>query len=345
MSQIVQLLVQQISGTGCVVYNYDGIVISCAHVVEDQRDAMVLFDLIGFGQGWRWARVLYVEPYSDLAILQITYCISLGDQLSNELNNFDICAETVDFGDNIVCLGYPDIHRLSVTTGYITCPQSVLSDELNVYALMASGHIEHRSGATYGYSGGPVINENGQLVGIHHSLSELFRLRATPSTIIYECMNNGIQFINEQLAIKLNDKHDVSRRHTFDGQPFGRQLGLEICWYNSANIKYYKKHILLDGRRLRSRHVYLNGNGIFVYQFFNHTQGNKLLKDFDVIIKINDRPVESIHDLSRALVMMASSSGGDSSGNTIRLTIIRKGRDTKEISISGQQVMNGFSFI
>ncbi|XP_054156281.1 serine protease HTRA1-like [Oppia nitens] len=349
MSKTVQLLVDQSIGTGCVVSSYDGFVVTCAHVVEDQRDAIVLYDLTGYGQGWRWARVVYLEPHHDLALLEISYDSTIGDQLWNKLNNFDICRETVNFGDNIVCLGYPMDDRLSIATGYIACPQRVQPNHMGyIYVPMdCSDQIENRIGLTYGFSGGPVINENGQLVGIHHSTFNLFRHLSTSSTIVPELMINANNFSRKQRKLIHNGKRDVSRRrrrHTFDGQPFGRQLGLEICWYNSANIKYYKKHCRLDGRRLRSRNVYLNGNGIFVYQFFNDTQGNIYLHDFDVIIKINGKPVESIDDLSRALVMIASSSDGDSDGDTIRLTIIRNGRDI-EISISGEQLMNGFSFI
>ncbi|XP_054156285.1 uncharacterized protein LOC128954713 [Oppia nitens] len=340
-----------LGGTGTVIFKSDGLVLTCAHMVEDIRQAIAYFnDLPIVWQGSRRARVLYVEPFNDLALLQIIYDGAY-DQLRYVLNQFAIGQQTANFGDDIVCFGYPT-EQLTVTDGYIACPQCIQSDNTGTtWVTLDSGHNEHRSGAYSGFSGGPVQDLDGQLVGIFHSCCEIIRRRATPCTKIQEFMQNASTFNREQRLIKHNGKRDVCQRNRLD-DPIGghhlhhhhqqqqqhqlrrRRLQIEVCWYNSANSIYYRIVCARDGRQLRSRNVYLNGKGIFVYQFFNDTQGNVSLIEFDAIIKINGKPVESIGDLSRALAM----------NTTVRLTIVRYGKE-KEVDVNGEQLTNDFNYI
>ncbi|XP_054156286.1 serine protease HTRA1-like [Oppia nitens] len=338
-------------GVGCVIDRSRGLVVTCAHVVEDIHEVTVEYRLadLKLRDGTRTARLVYVEPQNELALIQIQY--QPYDRLLalNGLTDYGYSAERTNFGEEILCLGYP-VSWASIVpmTGCIMCPRSLQSQKLyDKYREPDTVHCEHISGLVAGFSGGPVIDETGQLVGVVHLKTDYFKNFSITSTQLSDFVTNAQVFREKQLDTRkrwewVRDKqiHKLVTGNTSrtgrvsGGGGGGGQLGVEICWYNKRLIDMYRTLWKTDSRFVNVYQQY-NRNGIFVYQLFNKTKGNASLLDFDVIIKINGKPVESIDDLSRALVSMDTD---------IPLTIIRRFQE-KDITISGEQLINDFNYI
>ncbi|XP_054156282.1 uncharacterized protein LOC128954709 [Oppia nitens] len=360
------------NGTGCVVFVENGLVLTCSHVVDDMRQSTLYFNMLKTNTaGSRLARVVYVEPYHDLALVKIQYTRTTTDILKEGLMAYDLqTTPTVEFGDDIICFGYPTDVKLTMTTGCTACPQCIQHGfRESDYVPMASGHHESRSGATSGFSGGPVVNLDGELIGITHSYFDYIRKRSALRTSIYAPDNTGfirnaLKYENEKIDYKNNRKLYLCQSNTLDS-PLGghqpskpkqtkkqkgpkvqvtdeiwnqrrrRRLQIEVCWYSLYHRNDFMIRTYMTGHPLPAANVYLRGYGIFVYRYFNKREGNAdSLMDFDVIREINGKSVETIDDLSLALV----------ANNTIRLAIVRSDQQL-DINISSEELTGNFNYI
>jgi serine protease Do len=134
------------SGTGFFVTN-DGRVITNAHVVRDCSEIHV-----GTGQGnFVDARLVARDTTNDLALLKV------------EFNSPYVASLrfAVRLGENVEAFGYP-LSQVLATTGNFTTG--------NVTALAGIGddsrYIQISAPIQPGNSGGPLLDENGNLVGI-----------------------------------------------------------------------------------------------------------------------------------------------------------------------------------
>lgn len=135
-------------GTG-IVLTEDGYIVTNAHVVEGAGSAMVLL-----GDDSRYEASLVGENVGeDLAVLKIGAEGLVPAQFGD--------SDLLRVGDQVSALGNPMGYRLSLTPGII----SALDRELYVegsamYLLQTSAPIN------YGNSGGALLNDRGQVVGI-----------------------------------------------------------------------------------------------------------------------------------------------------------------------------------
>ncbi|XP_054166936.1 serine protease HTRA4-like [Oppia nitens] len=323
------------SGTGCVVDGYGGYVVTCSHVVGDMRTVFPKCQLPpNYQKITKRAFVLYVEPYNELALIKI--CYKADDRLMEELDDFEYADEMADFGEHVVCLGYPRTKYMMSTTGYINSPQSIqIQPYFNHYRSADSFHIEHTCGTSNGFSGSPIIDESGKLIGIHHSKADRNKKFANPTDQLSEFMENSIDFLEKQEMITEDEdrKRLIRQKNTFDDN---RRLGLEIYWYNIFYVKEYRKYIKMDGRKFKKKQLTYEASGIFVWTVVTSNEQNHLLQDFDIIIQINYQNVNSINDLSQALVANV--------GKAIILTVIRKEKEY-EIPVSTDQMFESFNSI
>lgn len=148
------------SGSG-FVYDIDGHIVTNAHVVLGAREILVTFpqgivaeaDLVGY------------DVYSDLAVIAVDidasflYPVALGD------------SNTVRVGQYTVAIGNPFGLQSSMTTGIVSAIGRILPSQQLINPLTSEVYnnpaiIQIDAAVNPGNSGGPVLNLDGQVIGI-----------------------------------------------------------------------------------------------------------------------------------------------------------------------------------
>ncbi len=141
-------------GTGVIV-SEDGYVITNYHVVEDASSVTVYT----YGGGTFSADVAGYDEVRDVAVLKLR---NLGGDGLTAAVIAD--GRNVMTGDKVVAIGTPESlnYAWSVTVGYVSCNErNVTSDDGSRQTL-----IQFDAAVNPGNSGGPLINDRGEVIGI-----------------------------------------------------------------------------------------------------------------------------------------------------------------------------------
>ncbi len=146
----------QIQGSG-FVYDYAGemVIITNYHVIEDVINITVTFIN---GNGYP-ATVLGSDPYADLAVLSATAPESEFSPLEM------VSSSTLNVGDPLIAIGNPYELAGSMTTGIVSALGRTITEDLSGGYPIADV-IQTSTPINSGNSGGPLINYQGQVVGI-----------------------------------------------------------------------------------------------------------------------------------------------------------------------------------
>ncbi|MBI4834933.1 MAG: tetratricopeptide repeat protein [Planctomycetes bacterium] len=135
---------QLAQGSGFIVKN-DGIIITNQHVIEEAKTIEV--KTTG-GKTIEVENVIYEDSENDFAVLKIVAknlpTVNLGD------------SDKVTPGENVYVIGSPQGYENSISNGLLSAVRKWKSKKV----LQISAPISH------GSSGGPVFNENGEVIGI-----------------------------------------------------------------------------------------------------------------------------------------------------------------------------------
>ena len=146
----------QVQGSG-FVYDFNGqtVIITNYHVVEDTINITVTFIN---GNGYK-ATVLGSDPYADLAVLSTE--ASESDYSTLEI----VDSATLQVGDPVIAVGNPYGLAGSMTTGIISALGRTITEEMSGDYPIANV-IQMSAPINSGNSGGPLLNYQGQVVGI-----------------------------------------------------------------------------------------------------------------------------------------------------------------------------------
>jgi S1-C subfamily serine protease len=106
---------------------------------------------------WAQVRAEYSDPAADLAILRITHWAEDNSPVEDTLDQPPIPlgdSDRVRRGDRVLLLGYPDY------------AEGTLSWTEGVIATQTDAWIKSGAEASYGHSGGMMLNDGGELIGI-----------------------------------------------------------------------------------------------------------------------------------------------------------------------------------
>ncbi|MDY6912385.1 MAG: trypsin-like peptidase domain-containing protein [Chloroflexota bacterium] len=183
-----QTTMQTTSGSGAII-SPEGYILTNNHVVEDAVELEVTLPL---RQGTFKAEIVGTDPLTDLAVIKI------------EGNDFP----TVPFGNTstlrpgnlVVAMGYPLAleHGATITLGVISnTERSFTLGESTFYDV-----IQTDAAINPGNSGGPLVDLNGEVVGINSVLA------GTAQNIGFAVSVNTAKQVYEAL---ISDKHRVIR--------------------------------------------------------------------------------------------------------------------------------------
>ena len=129
----------------CVVYSADGKLITNFHVIENAYSATVKID----GKTYDVKYVLAYDRDIDLAVIQIS---------ASGLKPATLCAKDHATGGTVYALGSSRGLELTMSQGIITHSNRVLDGVV---------YTQHDAAISGGNSGGPLINEFGEVIGIN----------------------------------------------------------------------------------------------------------------------------------------------------------------------------------
>jgi S1-C subfamily serine protease len=152
----------QVQGSG-FVYNFEGqnVIVTNYHVINGAVNITVTFSN---GNAYS-ATVLGSDPYAELAVLSV-------DAPEEEFVPLEIASSSsLNVGDPVIVVGTPYGLAGSMSTGYVSALGRTLSAETTGGYVIANV-IQTTAALNPGNSGGPVLNYQGQVVGIATAIVE-----------------------------------------------------------------------------------------------------------------------------------------------------------------------------
>ncbi|MBE7090055.1 MAG: trypsin-like serine protease [Clostridiales bacterium] len=129
----------------CFVYASDGKIITNFHVIEDSYSAKVDIN----GSIYTVSKILAYDEDVDLAVLKIS---------ATNLKTVTFCTKTHEVGLNVFAIGSSKGLSSTFSQGIITAASREI-DGVN--------YIQHDAAISSGNSGGPLVNEYGEVIGIN----------------------------------------------------------------------------------------------------------------------------------------------------------------------------------
>ena len=147
------------NGTGWVLDAEEGLIVTNAHVV----DAGETFQ-VGTEESLSDAEVVGVAPCDDLAVLRVSETEGLE---SLKLGSQD----SISQGDQVVAIGYPTNaspnDELQATEGIVSVVEQTFDVPNDPFVQLYPNVIQTDAPINPGNSGGPLIDSNGNLVGVN----------------------------------------------------------------------------------------------------------------------------------------------------------------------------------
>jgi Do/DeqQ family serine protease len=240
-------------GSGVVIDGGKGYIVTNYHVVARAAEIKVITS----DQSEYQARTLGSDPGSDLAILQIEVDRSLPEVSMGDSDELMI-------GETVIAIGNPFGLSHTVTTGVVSALDRTVRTEERVYRRF----IQTDASINPGNSGGPLLNLDGELVGIN--------------TAIYQ-KAQGIGF-----AISINKAKRVVRELLRAGEVRIPWLGLEVQELTKELKTYFD--------------FPLEKKGVMVSDLVPESPAARAgLKRGDILLSLGDIPIFTLSDYPEAL--------------------------------------------
>ena len=230
------------------------------------------------------------DTFSDIAVVKIssekvTTVAEFGD--SSKLN----------VGETAIAIGSPlgSEYANTVTQGIISSLNRNVSLKSQDGQAISTKAIQTDTAINPGNSGGPLVNIQGQVIGI------------TSSKI---ASNGGTSVEGLGFAIPSNDAQNIIKQLESDGKVTRPALGIQMV--NLSNVG------ASDLRKLNIPSSVTSG--VVVKSVQSNMPASGHLEKYDVITKVDDKEISSSTDLQSALY-------NHSIGDTIKITYYRNGKE------------------
>lgn len=269
-------------GTG-FVYDEEGVIVTNHHVIEDADRVEVKF----FDRIWIEADIIGEDRYSDLAVLEM-------DEVPFNIQSLEVSETNPEPGMVVVALGSPLGLEGTITQGIVSGVNRTIRTE----GRLIPDAVQTDASIDPGNSGGPMIGDDGKVVGVNTAKRGENIGFAVSAALINRIVP---RLVEEGLY-----RHPYMGINTFDVTPLVAEAnnleearGIIVV---STDSEGPSEGILRGSRsslRTRYRNVPVGG---------------------DVILEVEGNRVDSEQDLNSFIVR------NKSPGETIELLVIRDGR-------------------
>ena len=241
------------SGSG-FIFSSDGLIFTNSHVVDGAEKIMVSL----LNENEIEATLVGKDPDTDLAILKIYtqgYSVAkLGDSGALQIGQF------------VIAIGNPYGYQHTVTTGVVSALGRTLQTQSGRFV---DNVIQSDAALNPGNSGGPMINTDGEVIGVNTAVIQ------------------GAQGLS--FSVDINTAKEIARQLIRDGKVFKAYLGLQL------------QDVPLN-ERVRQHHKLPNHEGIFITHIEPNTPASRSqLMGGDIIVSFNGKPVRNSNELFKAL--------------------------------------------
>jgi S1-C subfamily serine protease len=287
------------TGSGFLI-DTDGHMVTNNHVIEGAEDITVT---LGDSDEVYEAEVVGTDPSTDLALIKV-------DAPESAMKPLRLADSTdVKVGDPVIAIGNPFGLDRTVTTGIVSALQREISS-LNQYAI--SNVIQTDAAINPGNSGGPLINTDGQVIGVNSQI-------ATGGTsngnvgIGFAVPSNTVKDVVDQLLETGEVKHAYLG---ISGATISGQLSEALNLGTDSGV--IVQEAPEDGPAAAAG-IKAGNNPVTV-------GGQQVLTGGDIIVKANGEELGSMEDLIRII--------NDSEvGEEIQLEVMRDG-ETREVTVT-----------
>lgn len=241
------------SGSG-FIFSSDGLIFTNSHVVDGAEKIMVSL----LNENEIEATLIGRDPDTDLAILKIYaqgYSVAqLGDTAALQIGQF------------VIAIGNPYGYQHTVTTGVVSALGRTLQTQSGRFV---DNVIQSDAALNPGNSGGPMINTDGEVVGVNTAVIQ------------------GAQGLS--FSVDINTAKEIARQLIRDGKVFKAYLGLQL------------QDVPLN-ERIRQHYKLPNHHGIFVTRIEADSPASRSqIMEGDIIVSFNGKPVSNSNELFKAL--------------------------------------------
>ena len=274
----------QVQGTGTgIIMSADGYIVTNAHVVYDSEyggKASAVSILLSNEEEYT-AEIIGYDTQTDIAVLKVNDAPQL---TAAEFGD----SSALSVGDTALAIGNPLGFDLfgTLTVGYISgLNREIAMDDAVMHLIQTDAAINS------GNSGGPLVNDKGQVIGINS-------MKMSSSYSSSEASIEGLGF-----AIPINEAQEIVNDLMNNGYVTGRpQLGITCQDVTSAQNSL---------------------SGVYVVGVNENGAADKAgLQAGDVIVGVNGQQVSTITELNRIKNEFKA-------GDTLKLTVIRENKYTE----------------
>lgn len=261
------------SGLGSgVIVSTEGLIITNNHVIANARRLMVQT----FDQTELEVIQVYADPKSDLAVLKVEAAEPLAAATLGDSDGLDI-------GDWVLAIGSPFELEATVSAGIISAKNRALRSIRRGRMLQTDAAINP------GNSGGPLIDLNGDVIGINTAIA-----------------TRGVGYMGIGFAIPINHARWIADELANHGAVRRAALGLRLADLNN---------------RIAARVGLPAGLGVLVYQVIDKSAAAQAgIQPLDVIIEFAGERVKLASDLQETVERLPI-------GSTQPLKVVREGQE------------------
>ena len=283
---------EQINSEGSgVIYKKDGddaYIVTNTHVISGAKKVD-----IRLADGTKVpGEIVGSDTYSDIAVVKIS-----SEKVTTVAEFGD--SSQISVGETAIAIGSPlgSEYANTVTQGIVSSLNRHVSLKSEDGQAISTNAIQTDTAINPGNSGGPLINIQGQVIGI------------TSSKI---ASNGGTSVEGLGFAIPANDVKNIIKQLEKDGKVTRPALGIHMVNLTNLSTADLQKLKLPDNVT----------SGVAVRSVQKNMPANGHLQQYDVITKVDDTKISSTTELQNALY-------NHSIGDEITVTYYRNGKEEK----------------